>query len=301
MNAGWARSLAAAAVLLTTMLNAQTPPAFRAETRLVVLHAMVTNRRGALVLNLDRDAFTVHENGVPQPITLFRRDDVPASIGLVLDNSGSMRALRARVEAAALAFARASNLDDELFVVNFADTARVDMPMTRDRDALEAGIARLDAIGGTGLRDALSVAMTYLNEHGRWDRKALLAITDGIDNASAVNRDTIRRLAEQSNVAIFGIVLAGTGDPSPVKRARQELDDLAERTGGSVAYPHGEDPIATSAVTLARQIRSQYTIGYAPSNQTMDGSYRRIRVTVRGQGRPVVRTRPGYWATAPPS
>jgi VWFA-related protein len=111
-------------------LTAAQAPSFRAETRLVVLHATVTNPRGEAVTNLDRSAFTVYENGKRQPITLFRRDDLPISIGLLIDNSGSMRPLRAKVEAAALAFARASNPDDEVFVINFADRVHVDVAMT---------------------------------------------------------------------------------------------------------------------------------------------------------------------------
>src|SRR5882672_11037289 len=140
------------------MLGSQ--PAFRAETRLVVVHATVRNARGELVTTLERGAFTVYEDGKRQPITLFRRDDVPVSLGLLIDNSGSMRTLRQKVEAAALAFARACNPRDEFFVVNFADTPRLDVPLTGDVHALEAGIARVDAIGGTAMYDALGLAQT---------------------------------------------------------------------------------------------------------------------------------------------
>ena len=131
--------------------------------------ATVTNSRGELVTNLDQRAFTVEENGKRQPITLFRRDDVPISVGLLIDNSGSMRSLRAKVEAAALAFARASNPDDEIFVVNFADTVHLDVPMTADLRVLEAGIGRVDSIGGTALRDAVDLrrALPARSRHPR--------------------------------------------------------------------------------------------------------------------------------------
>src|SRR5438034_411228 len=138
-------------IALTAQAPDATPPAssFRTETRLVVLHATVKNGRGDLVTNLERNAFAVYENGKRQPLTLFRRDDVPVSLGLLIDNSGSMRPLRTRVEAAALACARASNPQDEMFVLNFADKPHIDVPLTSAVGVLEAGIARVDAIGGT--------------------------------------------------------------------------------------------------------------------------------------------------------
>jgi Ca-activated chloride channel family protein len=157
--------LAAIALLASLDILAQQPP-FRAETRLVVVHATVRNALGELITTLDRAAFTVFENGKPQPITLFRRDDIPVSLGVLIDNSGSMRLLRSKVEAAALALARASNSEDEIFVLNFNDKARIDVPFTTDVGVLEAGIARVDAIGGTAMRDAIDVAQTYLIEHG---------------------------------------------------------------------------------------------------------------------------------------
>jgi len=140
------RSAAVALSIAWSLQSGAVPPpaTFRAETRLVVLHATVKNTRGDEVADLDERAFRVYENGKRQTITLFRRDDIPVSLGLLIDNSGSMRTLRARVEAAALAFVRASNPDDEVFVVNFADKVHVDVPMTRDIKAVEANFARVD-------------------------------------------------------------------------------------------------------------------------------------------------------------
>src|SRR5262249_38399197 len=146
MESGYVRGIRLGATLVMPMLLggivAEPQHAtFRAETRLVVLHATVRNSRGELIKDLEKDAFTVYENGKPQPITLFHRDDVPVSIGLLIDNSGSMQTLRPRVEAAALAFVRASHPLDEVFVVNFAARARVDVPMTNDIGVLERGIS----------------------------------------------------------------------------------------------------------------------------------------------------------------
>ena len=287
-----------AIALLTPLGMLAQQPAFRAETRLVVVHATVRNARGELVTSLERGAFTVYENGKRQPITLFRRDDIPVSLGLLIDNSGSMRTLRSKVEAAALALARASNPQDEIFVLNFNDKARIDVPFTSDVRVLEAGIGRVDSIGGTAMRDAIDMAQTYLSEHGTRDRKVLLVITDGIDNASVATRDRIEKQAEQRDTVIFAVGLFG--DEDRVKQGRRELDQLAERTGGMAYYPAGIDEIGAVALEIARQIRNQYTIAYAPLNQALDGTYRAIRVAVSGQETLSVRTRAGYRATRLP-
>jgi VWFA-related protein len=238
----------------------------------------------------------VYENGQRQPIEIFRRDDIPVSLGLLIDNSGSMRALRGKVEAAALALARASNPDDEMFVVNFNDKAQIDVPFTKDPFVLESGIRRADAIGGTAMRDAIELAQQYLAEHGTRDRKVLLVVTDGIDNASVATRELVERQADRRDTVIFAMGLFG--DEQRGKHGRAELDELVERTGGLASYPASVDDIEPSAIEIARQIRRQYTIAYAPSNQALDGSYRSIRVTATGPGKLSVRTRAGYVATA---
>jgi Ca-activated chloride channel homolog len=289
--------LVAIALLAPLGIVAQ-QPAFRAETRLVVLHATVRNARGELATTLPRDAFTVYENGKRQPIALFRRDDIPVSLGLLIDNSGSMRTLRAKVEAAALALVRASNPQDEVFVLNFNDKARIDVPMTSDVGVLEAGIARVDSIGGTAMRDAIELAQAYLSEHASRERKVLLVITDGIDNASVATRDRIEKQAEERDTVIFAMGLFGNEER--VKQGRHELDRLAERTGGMAYYPAGLDETGAVALEIARQIRNQYTIAYAPLNQALDGTYRTIRVAAAGAEHLSVRTRAGYFATPRP-
>lgn len=291
-------SVAAACVIQAGTSGQQRPP-FHAETRLVILRATVRNNSGDVVANLDRSAFTVYEDGRRQPITLFLRDDVPVSLGLLIDNSGSMRPLRAKVEAAALAFARASNAADEMFVVNFADKVQIDVPFTSNLSVLEAGIARVDSIGGTALRDAVDRAADYLTEHGARDRKVLLVITDGNDNASMVTMERIRREAQEHDMAIFAVGLFGDGDPARAKRGRRELSELTERTGGHAYYPDTIDHIDSVVLDVASQIRNQYTIAYAPQNQALDGSYRQIRVTATGSERLSVQTRAGYLAIRP--
>ena len=288
----------AAAIAAGGIVVGQSPSSFRTGTQLVVLHATVKDDRGVLVTDLDRSAFAVYENGRRQPITLFRRDDIPVSLGLLIDNSGSMRTLRTRVETAALAFIRASNPDDEVFVVNFADKVRVDVPMTRDIRAVEANIARVDSIGGTALRDAVKLAEDYLRQHATRDRHVLLVITDGKDNASETTVRQIEAASERSETAVFGIGLFGD-DSASSKQGRHELDTLTVRTGGVALYPAGADDIEPVALDLARQIRRQYMIGYTPTNAALDGSYRTIRVNATAEGRAArlsVRTRAGYRA-----
>jgi len=283
-----------AAGFAAALLIAQ--PAFRVETRIVVLYATVHNNHGELITNLDRSAFTVYENGKRQGITVFSRDDSPVSLGLLIDNSGSMREMRSQVEAAALSFARASNPQDEMFVLNFADVPRIDVPFTSDVHILESGIARVDSIGGTALWDAIDMAEGYLN-HASRERKILLIVTDGRDNASLRTLDEVLRQAQKSGTVMYVIGLLGNA-PSGTK-ARDDLDRLTERCGGVAYYVTDINLVEPTALDIARQIRSQYTIGYSPTNQKLDGSYRKIKVVAGGHDGLGVRTRPGYWATAP--
>src|SRR5579884_2288101 len=157
---------------------------FHVDTRLVVLHASVVDKHGKLITNLPEQAFKVYENGAEQTIKVFRREDVPISLGLVIDNSGSMRPRRGRVERASLDLVRASNPQDEVFVVNFNDEAYLDVPFTSDSKKMEEGIARIDSRGGTALRDSISESMDYLKQQGKKDKKVLLVVTDGADTAS---------------------------------------------------------------------------------------------------------------------
>jgi len=289
--------LALTGCLAASVAGRQVPP-FHAETRLVVLHVLVTNGRGEVVTDLDRRAFSVYEDGRRESIALFHRDDVPISLGLIIDNSGSMRALRPSVEAAALAFVHASNPNDEIFVVNFADTPRIDVPFTNDVHVLENGIARVDSIGGTALRDAILLGERYVQDHASQDRRALLVITDGNDNASTVTTAQARRVIERSRSVLYAIRLVREGVPAD-DRPGSELDRLVELTGGSVRHPASVSDLDRVIMEIAHQMRNEYTIAYTPANPALDGKYRAVRVIVAGRGGMNVRTRPGYWATPP--
>jgi Ca-activated chloride channel homolog len=285
-------------VATTVTLRAQ-QPSFKTETRMVVLRATVQNGRGAEVTDLDRSAFTVYEDGKRQPIALFTRDDIPVSIAILIDNSGSMKPLRARVERAALSFVQASNPLDEVCVINFADTPHVDVPLTSSLETLRGGIARVDSIGGTALRDAIAMGQAYLRDHATRDRRVLLAITDGRDNASETAEKQIATMSRASETAVFGIGLFALSNSSEAKEGRHELDAITQPTGGVAEYPSTLAEVDDVALDLAHQIRRQYTLAYTPTNQALDGTYRKIRVEVRGPEPMTVRTRTGYVAAKP--
>ncbi|HKC56017.1 MAG TPA: VWA domain-containing protein [Vicinamibacterales bacterium] len=292
-----AAALVALAMSTAATLGAQEGGTFRAATRLVLLQATVVDERGAPVTDLNRDAFAVYENRKRQPIELFRREDVPVSIGLLIDNSGSMRTLRAKVEAAALAFARASNPMDELCVVNFADKVDVDVPFTSDLDVLERRIVRVDSIGGTALWDAIDTAQSYVGDHASRPRKVLLVVTDGNDNASVARLSLVVRQAQRREIVVDAVGLFG-GDTAKAVNGRRDLEQLTRETGGNAYFPVDINQIEAVVVDLARQIRNQYVIAYSPLNAALDGTYRAIRVTATSPGKShlEVRTRRGYVA-----
>ncbi len=271
---------------------------FRSNTRLVVLHATVVDKKGHLVTDLPRKAFKVFENGVEQSLKVFRREDVPVSMGLIVDNSGSMRDKRQKVEAAALALVKDSNRDDEVFVVNFNDEAFLDTPkMTNDSKVLEQALGRIDSRGGTAMRDALRMSLDYLKEKAKKDKKVLVVVTDGNDNASSVSLEHLVKAAQQSEVLVYAVGLLSEEERREAKRAKRALDALTQATGGQAYYPKEVGEVDQIAHQVARDIRNQYILAYSPVNQTLDGSFRQIKVTVNGPNRPQVRTRTGYYAT----
>ena len=270
---------------------------FRSDTRLVVLQATVVDRNGKLVTNLPRKAFRVYENNVEQQIHTFLQEDVPVSLGLVIDNSGSMRDRRETVESACLGLVKASNREDQVFIVNFNDEAYLDAPFTSSIEKLEEGVARIDSRGGTAMRDAISMSIDYLKEEGKLDKKVLMVITDGDDNASAVTLEQLVRKAQQSEVLIYGIGLLDQEDRGAARRAQRAIRTICEASGGLAFFPATLAEVGDLTLQVAHELRNQYTIAYTPSNQTLDGNYRSIRLKVDAPDRPVARTRTGYYAT----
>ncbi len=269
----------------------------RVDTRLVVLHCSVLDRAGKLVTTLPQNAFKVMENNVEQPVKLFRREDVPVSIGIIIDNSGSMRDKRQRVEAASVQLVKASNRQDEVFVVNFNDDAYLDVPFTNQIAKLEEGVARIDSRGGTAMRDAISMSIDYLKQEGKKDKKVLLVVTDGNDTASTgITLEKLVEKAQKSEVLIYGIGLLSQEESRDRKKAQRAIDALTKASGGASYYPGDVSEVEHIAEQVAHDIRNQYVIGYSPINQNLDGTFRSIKVTTSG-GRYTVRTRTGYYAT----
>jgi VWFA-related protein len=285
------------AALIGGILATSAAAQFRADTRLVVLHASVTDHKGRLLTNLPKDAFKVFENGEQQQVKIFRREDVPVSLGIIIDDSGSMMTKRSRVEAASLAMVRDSNPQDEVFIVNFNDDAYLDVPFTNDIHKMERGLARIDSRGGTAMRDAISMSIDYTKTKAKKDKKVLMVITDGNDNASNTSLEKVVARANQNDILVYAIGLFTEEEKHEATKARRALRELTSATGGLAFYPKEVAEVPGLALEIARDIRSQYTIAYSPSLQQLDGSYRQIKVTVNAPGRPVVRTRSGYYAT----
>ncbi|MGA7239519.1 MAG: VWA domain-containing protein [Bryobacteraceae bacterium] len=274
---------------------------FTSVVRRVVCPTTVVDRNGHLVTDLPKSAFTVYENGKPQTIIGFKREDVPVSLGLIIDNSGSMREKRKKVEKAALDLVLASNKDDEVFVVNFNDTPYLDLPnekdFTNDVEEMKQALARIDSRGGTAMRDALRVSIDHLKEKGKRDKKVLVVVTDGVDNASMISLENLVKVSQQTGVLIYAVGLLTEEDRRDAKKAQRELQALVEATGGEAFFPKELTEVDAIAQEVARDIRNQYTIEYSPGDAALDGKYREIKIAVNAPGHPTVHTRSGYYAT----
>jgi VWFA-related protein len=274
---------------------------FKKEVEEVVVHATVVDEKQRLVTNLDRDAFTVFEDGKQQNITSFRHEDIPVSMGIVVDNSGSMRTSRQRVNQAALNLVTSSNQQDEVFVVNFNDEYYLDQPFTNKIGLLKQALERYETRGGTALYDAVVASADELRRHARLQKRVLFVVTDGEDTASRESLEqAVRRLQEENGPTVYAIGLLGE---EKLRRARRALQTIAERTGGICFLPKSLGEVDEISSKVAHDIRNQYTIGYKPSNPKSTGGYRTIRVEARARdyGKLTVRTRSGYYATTEPA
>ena len=294
-------ALVAAAWLLPGCIavQGQEAPVFKADAELVVLHVTVKDRSGAYVAGLPRESFNVVEDGVAQTVRLLTDTDTPVTVGLLIDSSASMHPIRDLVVAGATAFADASHPGDEIFALAFNEVISPALPpsapFTSDSTVLRAALERsVNARGRTALYDAISTGVDYLSRGSR-ERKALIVLSDGGDNASRATRDEAVRKAQASNAVIYTIAVVdpGSRDANP-----KLLRDLALASGGQSFRPEQPREIADALSQIARDIRHTYTVGYAPTNTARDGTFRNLRVIVTApQGRPlVVRSRRGYLA-----
>jgi Ca-activated chloride channel homolog len=283
-------------------LNDQGVFVFRKDVDEVLLHASVIDDHQHIVTNLDRGAFSVFEDGKPQNIISFQHEDIPVSIGIIIDNSGSMREKRNKVNQAALNLVRASNPKDEVFVVNFNDEYYLDQDFTNNLLKLKEALEKIDARGGTALYDAVVASAEHLKRNARLEKKVLLIVTDGEDNASNETLEqAVKQLQEENGPSVYAIGILG--DEEHPKRAKRALEIIAQRTGGIAFFPKTLDEVDEISRTVARDIRNQYTIGYKPTNPRGNGGFRQIRVDAKSKGHSklMVRTKSGYYAGVQPS
>jgi Ca-activated chloride channel family protein len=267
---------------------------FKKQVEEVVLHATVVDDKDQMIVNLPKDAFSVYENGKLQPITSFRHEDVPVAMGIVIDNSGSMREKRDKVNTAALNLVRASNPGDQVFVVNFNDDYYLDQDFTNSLPKLKQALEKVEARGGTALYDALVASADYL-KGAKLQKKVLFVVTDGEDNGSRENlEEAVERLQQENGPTVYAIGLLGQ---EKERTARRALQVIAERTGGIAFLPKSLDQVDEISSTVAHDIRSQYTIGYKPLTPKTVPGYRTIHVDAKQKGykKLVVRTKTGYY------
>ncbi len=266
---------------------------FRKQVDEVVLHATVVDRHGELATHLSRNSFSVFEDGLPQTITSFRRQDVPVAIGIVVDNSGSMRTKRSEVNQAVLNLIRASNPDDQVFIVNFSENSYLDQDFTSDISRLQRALNEASTQGSTALYDAVVASVRHLRNNPRLDKKVLLVITDGQDNMSRDTlQETMRDLEQKNGPTLYAIGLTGQE-----LQGRQALQQLAEATGGAAFFPSSLDQVSDITRQLAHDIRNQYVIAYTPRVQNVSANYHPVRVVANAPGYSglQVRTRNGIY------
>ena len=277
----------------------------KTQVSLVVLHASVLNDRSAFVPGLKEENFKILEDKVEQKLAVFKQEDVPVSFGLVVDNSGSMREKRPQVNAAALTFVKTSNPQDEGFVVNFNDDYYLDTEhdFTSDLAEMKTALERIDARGSTALYDAVIGSLDHLKK-GTRDKKVILVVTDGEDNASRHSLENAVEQAQRNDAVIYAVGVFGDEDLKhdrrAMKKARTALTQLAVATGGLAFFPEDASDTEAICTQIARDIRNQYTLAYYPTNAAHDGSFRSVQVEIlapRGSGKLSVRTRSGYYAS----
>ena len=299
-------------ILLTGMISHQeysfsqsredNPYLISINVEMVALNATVHDGRGNLVSELAKEDFQVFEDGIPQEIEYFSREDMPVTVGLVIDNSGTMGPKRTEVITSALVFARSSNPEDQMFVVHFNENVSfglpTNMPFTDKVDQLETALSRITADGMTALYDAVAAALDHLKKGNR-DKKVLIVISDREDNASKQHLDQILAMAGKSDAIIYTIGIFDENNPDRNLRA---LKQLAKATGGEEFLPALAKDVVPICKRIAYDIRNQYSFSYQPTNTKQDGSFRAIQVTAKARDgkRLFVRTRTGYYAPLKP-
>jgi VWFA-related protein len=272
----------------------------------VQLPISVVDKEGRPVDGLKQENFQIFEDKVQQTIKTFRHEDIPLSLALVIDNSGSMRNKRERVNSSALAFVRESNPEDETCIINFDDSAYLEQDFTSSIGDLIDALENIDARGETALYDAIYLAAEKVMKEGRKDKKALLLITDGEDTASKYGINKVIEALRQSKVTVYAVGLLEEDDQRgglfkkpPSKKAKEELIKFAEITGGQAYFPKTLDEVEELVKHIAHDLRNHYTISYTPTNTKLDGSWREISVKVtppKNMPKVTWHTKQGYYA-----
>jgi Ca-activated chloride channel homolog len=279
-----------------------------AEAYEVQLHVTVLDSSGRPAENLQKEGFRIFEDGVPQKIASFRHEDLPVSIGLLIDSSASMYDKRDAVEKASLDLVRLSNPKDEEFLVDFSSKAYIDQDFTSSIDKLQQGLRYVKSTGGTAAYDAVMASADYLSRHGKNSKQVLVLITDGEDNASRTSLvQMIQRVQGLEGPVIYCIGLLFGEDTTKLQaqHARSLLEQVADQTGGAAFFPKSLKEVDMIASIVAEDIRTQYTVGYRSTNPPSNGGYRAVHVDAYGldNHKLNVRTRNGYLPkpTPPPA
>ena len=277
----------------------------KVDVSLVVLHTTVLDDRQHFADGLKNENFRIFEDKVEQKLSVFKREDVPVSMGLVIDNSGSMRDKRSRVNEAAITLVQASNPSDEAFVVNFNDDFYLDLDkdFTSSIPDLKEALERIDSRGSTALYDAIIGSLDHLKKASR-DKHVLLIVTDGEDNTSHNTLEKTVREIQKTDTVIYTIGLLSQESKKNAKRAKKALEDIAKASGGVAYFPENVEDVHTICEQVAHDIRNQYTLAYYPTNTKKDGTFRAVTVEVippRGRGKLLARTRNGYYAPSAPA
>jgi VWFA-related protein len=267
---------------------------------LVVLHTTVLDDRQRFADGLKAENFRVFEDKVPQTLKIFKREDLPVSMGLVIDNSGSMRDKRPKVNEAAITLVQASNPQDEAFVVNFNDDFYLDLDkdFTSSVPELKEALERIDSRGSTALYDAIIGSLDHLRKASK-DKHVLLIVTDGEDNSSHYSLEKTIRDIQKTDTVIYTIGLLSQESKKSAKKAKRALEDIAKASGGVAYFPENVEDVHNICQQVAHDIRNQYTLAYYPTNDRRDGTFRAVSVEIippRGRGKLVARTRNGYYA-----
>ena len=300
--------LATLALPLQAQVPTPTPssraPIFGVEIEVINLTVSVTDSRSRYVTDLKNDDFAVFEDGIKQDLSIFRHEDIPISMALVLDTSASMDEKLGQAQQAATRFVKTLRPQDNAEVMQFNDRTTVLQEFTPDHSKLEDAIKRTEASGPTALHNALYVALKDLDKlkkAGELRRRAIVLLSDGEDTTSLVDEDRVLEVARQADVAVYAIALLGEAKQDRERLASREgthfLRVLARESGGEAYFPSSLSQLNAVYERVAGELRNQYTVGYVSRNDPRDGRFHRIEVRTPSRAHLQVRHRVGYYSS----